>query len=119
MKLGSPFPIFGRNNIITTLEHIDGKLNHQGINLILKALEKEKIIFFDKADDATDFTAVTLTREYLSQIHECGQCDIVEDLKTKGDKVDEGNKSFYKLTNEDDILDALNYADAFHTGKYS
>ena len=116
VKSGLPFPVFGRHNIITTLKHLDEKVNHQGIDPILKELKKEKIVFFDIHEGYDRYAAIDITRANLTKIYRCSQCKIVEDLKARGSTDDNGTPKIFTFTNEKDITEALEYADTLHTG---
>ena len=104
-------PIFGDEATKLVLEHTDVKSNHKGKEAIAKQLAKDKIIFYLKDDKEEDFKMqdVSTVQEILNI--ECSACQLVAKNKS--------SERLALLKKEEDIKEALAYADQLHRGRIS
>ena len=102
------FPLFGLPVIKAVIRAADNNVSHQGVDVIIRVLEKENYIFFDDNGEPLSLEAVV-----DEHVKNCSDCSEVRDIKKKLQP--SSGETLYQIPKELEP-EVLLYADRKHQG---
>ena len=119
-KFQSPI-VMGKQQIQILFKHLDEKLEHQGFVKILEKIREDNVEIFDlKEEEIQTKQNKLIIRTFLDyntrlrNYFDCQQCKMKVPLIEKG--LSHSQKGKITLTDEDDVMRAMEYGDYHHKG---